>query len=273
MGLLNSLRPSWGDPSIAGLLQVSKKHLNPADPNQFTVKQRQDYFSALGKGPPHTKLELATRGERVFFEPRMNEASMGEYLKTVVPTSIELVGHNLYHTTARIGSQWFDFHWNGPNDSRIVRTVKSLAMDDIKDALVNVKSLTKFYGRRGNKDLALGFCIPATPEQIEKITDAFESRSVPVPFNVNGQDGGESCLSLLTGMIEDSASELGISRTNDSKKLFEGLWGITPEWELSPSIPTTVIFPTSKIWNDWKSSRKVPPAARCCPSSGQRSLI
>ena len=201
---------------------------HPENPTRGSRAQRQAHFTELGKGKPHPLVRLLA-WKQVFFEPHMTEESLGRYLETVAPNTIEFVAHNIFHVTLRVGCEWFDFHWNDENDPRNVRTITKLNLFELGSAVESVKSIIRYYGRRGERDLGIGVCISANADQIDRFGSALKARTMPVPYDPDAQNGGETCFSLLTGIMEESVPELGIRRTNDSGALFDLLMKKHPQ--------------------------------------------
>ena len=178
----------------------------------------QKEFSTLGKGSPSQIVKFYFR-HRLFFEPKFEVDSLGYFLRRHARNSVEIVFHNLYHITARIGDRWVDFHWGAWREPTIVCTDTRLNLEKPKRAVVKVRNLMSHYGRRYGKDFSFGICMPLAAERIQFLHDELERMKEPVAFGMGGKDG-ETCLTLLTDLIS-KAPELGVSRTADHALLFQ----------------------------------------------------
>lgn len=181
-------------------------------------KYWQNEFSRLGKGHPSLLIKYYFPN-RLFFEPTFDVDSLGHFLQHHARNSVEVVFHNLFHVTARLGDRWVDFHFAARNEPTNVCTETKLNLDKPKRAVVKVRNLMSHYGRRNGKAFSFGVCMPLAAERIKMLHNELQKMKEPVPFAMGG-DGGETCLTLLTNLIS-KAPELGVSRTADHSVLFQ----------------------------------------------------
>ena len=181
-------------------------------------KNWQTEFSRLGKGPPSQLVKYYFRN-RLFFEPTFDVDSLGCFLRRYTRNSVEVVFHNLYHVTARIGDRWVDFHWGAWREPTIVCTETRMNLKKPKRSVVKVRNLMSHYGLRNGKDFSFGICLPLATDRIKLLHEELDKSKEPVLFGMGGK-GGETCLTLLTDLIS-KAPELGISRTADHALLFQ----------------------------------------------------
>ena len=194
----------------------------PVFENRKERRRQQAFFNKLGKGYPALGLRCYFPNH-LFFEPRFTRDSMGEYLRHFSADSMEIVFHNLFHVTARIENYWYDFHWETTGVPNIICTTTRLNLDKIDSAVAKVRNINSYYGQRKGKDISIGLYVDLSKQQSTKLRQTFDEYEFPVKFDAEGRRGGETCLTLLSRLLQQATPELGVTRSRCSQRLFQAL--------------------------------------------------